>query len=191
MSGLCGALLAGGQSRRMGAPKAGVRLPDGRRLAEVALLALRAVSDEVVVVGHGSGAPPQLLRIADAKGVQGPLAGLLGLLQSGRAERYLVVPCDLPRLQGPLLGRLVREAAEARASVAAFHDGERLQPLPLLLPQSLAGALAEATDSGERRLAVFVRSLSPHLVAARGADARALLSANTPAALKALWQEVL
>ena len=48
---LTGVILAGGSSRRMGQPKAGLTLPDGRTLLEASADALRRVADDVVIIG--------------------------------------------------------------------------------------------------------------------------------------------
>jgi len=70
-----GALLAGGESRRMGQDKSALLL-EGKTLAERALATLAAVSDRQVILGHGRGCPPDVARLPDAVPGQGPSEGL-------------------------------------------------------------------------------------------------------------------
>lgn len=181
-----GAILAGGQSRRMGTAKAGVRLDDDSTLSERVLQALSQVCDEVVVLGHGEGCPEGLERLADPPGKSGPLAGLLALLQSGRGARYLVAACDMPLLSHALLARLVEEGAGAEAACFVAEGQRELEPLPLLLSPSARPPLEERLLRGELRLMAFVAALSPRLVPLSENDAALLANANRPEDLERL-----
>lgn len=175
-----GAILAGGQSRRMGAPKAGARLGDGRTLSRAVADALGAVCDEVVVLGHGEGCPDELQRVPDPPGAQGPLAGLLALLQSDRGARYLVAACDMPRLTPSLLERLLDESEGVRATCFHVVGRERVEPLPLLLTTAARAALEEQLAEGDLRLMAFVERLAPRELPLDEREAEALANVNRP-----------
>lgn len=120
-----GAILAGGQSRRMGCAKAGLVLPSGKSFAAQIRDELAPLVDEVVLLGHGEGAPPELECIADARDCAGPVSGLVALVRSGRAHAYLVTSCDMPFLTRQLLQRLCHAASVHVASIEPVRLQER------------------------------------------------------------------
>lgn len=188
MRALMGAVLAGGESRRMGSPKAGVRRADGKTLAEVARDALRVLTEDVVVLGHGEGCPAELPRLHDPTPGEGPLGGLQALSRANAAEAYVVVPCDLPALTGDVLRELVEHArkANARAAVFASARGAPPRPLPLYIRADALRLVEERFAEGERRLSAFVSSLSPLEVPVPARARRALPGANTLEELRAI-----
>lgn len=152
-----GALLAGGESRRMGRDKAGV-IVDGQTLAERALAVLGQVSDAQVILGHGRGCPTELPRLPDVEPGAGPSAGLRALLASGLGDRYVVLPVDMPGVRAEHLAALLAACAHHRAAcfVRGSAETRTLEPLPCVL------------DAGAR--------LPPHL-----RSLQALLRENQPA----------
>src|SRR5437667_79566 len=113
---ICGAILAGGKSSRMGQGKGGVVLADGQPMLEHVAAPLREVTPQLVILGDGAGYIGPLLNdaaiIPDRFPGEGPLAGLHALLSSGLAENYLVVSCDQALLTPELLRRLTAQPAE-------------------------------------------------------------------------------
>lgn len=100
----------------MGRPKAGVVLPGGETFAERMARVLSEVCPEIVLLGHGVGASESLERLPDPPGLQGPVAGVMALLRSHRADAFLVVPVDMPSLRPEMLRALLPDAAAADAS---------------------------------------------------------------------------
>lgn len=177
-----GAILAGGASRRMGGTdKATMVLGDGRTMIATVAAALDAVCAEVVILG-----PPGVLPgrdvIADAVAEAGPLGGIAALLGSGRAERYLVCPCDVPRITPDLLRRLIDVEAPDGA-IVAFRRPGRGGPdgLPAVIPAS-AAEIARRRAAGDDR---SVRGLQAEVgvveVTLTEAQTRELVNVNTPA----------
>jgi molybdenum cofactor guanylyltransferase len=147
---LCtGAVLAGGESRRMGSPKEGVRLWDGRPMIEHVMSALSAVCSRLVVVGECRGyrLPSGVEPLADLHPGAGPLAGIEAVLASGLDEAYLVAACDQPFLTPELLRGLLA-ADPARPCFFLGEDGAT-HPLPAYLPSSWLPAVSRAVR-GER-----------------------------------------
>ena len=146
-----GAILAGGESRRMGSDKAA-------QFAARARDALAPLVREVVVLGHGRGCPPELRRIDDIAGLEGPAAGLSAL-----EEDTLVVPCDLPRITTTALRPLVVD----RDQSTRFESG----PLPAYITARDLDDVRTRARAGERRLRALVDvralevplGLGPHL----------------------------
>ncbi|MCC7073682.1 MAG: molybdenum cofactor guanylyltransferase [Deltaproteobacteria bacterium] len=172
-----GALLAGGESRRMGKDKSALVL-EGQTLAERALATLAAVSDRQVILGHGRGCPGGVPRLPDAVAGQGPSAGLRALLASGLGDAYLVLPVDMPGVTPAHLQRLV--AALAGHHAACFVRAGVLEPLPCALD---AGA---ALAPGEQRLGALLQGLRLARVLLGDNDADDLRNLNSPDELEAL-----
>lgn len=133
---LLGAILAGGASRRMGTPKAGVRIFGSETLAERMVRILSPLCAEVILLGHGEGAPAHLERLPDAAGLAGPVAGVMALLESERADAYLVVPVDMPFLAPAHLQALLPApvgSGEGAPCAAVFggHEPDRSLDRPL------------------------------------------------------------
>ncbi len=94
-SGICGAIIAGGQSRRFGSDKA-VALLQGRPLIEHVIDELLPQCETVVICGRVWG---DNINLADRPGPDmGPLGGLCAALQFAREQGYdfvLSAPCDV------------------------------------------------------------------------------------------------
>jgi molybdopterin-guanine dinucleotide biosynthesis protein A len=112
----CGLVLAGGRSLRMGRDKASLVHPDGRALARRCHDLLREAGCGHVAISlrHEQDIPRGFEDVAgleiirDPAGVSvGPLAGILAAMRSRPASGWLVVACDLPRLEVPTLEHLM------------------------------------------------------------------------------------
>lgn len=124
-------ILAGGASRRLGRDKASALL-GGRTLLERAVLAMRQLAGDVIVVaapGQPRPLPPELsVRLEeDLLPGRGPLAGLYTGLLAAPSPYCWAVGCDMPFLSPPLL-RYLMERAPAYDAVVPLVAG-RLHPL--------------------------------------------------------------
>ncbi len=158
---LMGAILAGGRSRRMGAPKEAIRLADGRPMIEHVIDAIRVICPKIAIVGACEGYPvnekPDLIHLPDLHPGLGPLAGLEALLVSGLAERYLIATCDQPLLRPQLLMTL----AESPSSLPKFiitESGTRLDPFPCALPAQWLGHIQRAVAHEDLSVRELVRN---------------------------------
>lgn len=130
---LIGLVLAGGKSRRMGQDKAALIHSDGRPLAFRTVEILAAVCSKVVIsLRHDQEAPPmieespQLTLIRDPEGFsEGPFTGMLSAMRSAPDADWLVLACDLPRLDVKTLRHLVssRSPDETFLSYRSEFDG--------------------------------------------------------------------
>ncbi len=151
-------VFVGGKSSRMGGRAKGLLpAPDGapslvERLASEVAAALPEA--RLVLVGrHAAYARLPLPELADRPGVEGPLGGLLALLDAALAEDAgaLALACDLPYVTGALLRRLASEAPRA-AALAPRPDG-LWQPLAARYePRACLGPAEEVARSGRRAL---------------------------------------
>lgn len=132
------AILAGGQSRRMGQDKALLQW-DGEALLERAIRAGAAIAEAVAVVGR-EGAREGVIWLADDVAGLGPLGGLrTSLAHFGRPVALL--GCDMPLVDAEALRWLFAQFSRSRAPHGFVTlCGAACQPLfavyrPALLPQ--------------------------------------------------------
>ncbi len=166
---LYGCVLIGGRSRRMGEAKHLLRDDDGRTWLERTLATLQEVVGKSVIAGAGQ-LPPTLpettVRLADVDGVDGPLAGILAALRWAPAASWLVVACDLPRLEAEALRWLQRQRRPGVWAVLPRSDtaNDHVEPL-LACYEAHAGHWLEQLRSDDRpaphRLASYARCLTP------------------------------
>jgi len=134
-----GLVLAGGKSLRMGQDKAALIHPDGRTLARRAWDLLHAAGCESVVLSLRENQPiPPGFEDVTAPAVvrdgpelrSGPLTGIVSAMQAYPAADWLVIACDMPRLDSQTLKNLLnaRRAGEWFLAYRSASDGE---PEPL------------------------------------------------------------
>jgi molybdopterin-guanine dinucleotide biosynthesis protein A len=109
---LGGVVLCGGQSRRMGEPKAWLTIGPERMLQRVVRLVGSAVGPVVVVAAPGQEIPPLPETVAivrDPVSGRGPLQGLAAGLAAlpNSVELAYATGTDVPFLQPPWIARLV------------------------------------------------------------------------------------
>lgn len=163
-----GVVLCGGQSSRMGRPKAWLPVGDELMLQRVVRVVGEAVGSVVVVAADGQDVPelPAGVRVVyeprpPGSGGAGPLGGLATGLAAlhGECEAAYLSACDVPLLRGEFVKRVVetsreREAAgdaasaPSRSRLTIPRVAGRLHPLaavyaldvlPLVLAQLAAG----------------------------------------------------
>jgi molybdopterin-guanine dinucleotide biosynthesis protein A len=122
---LCVAILAGGQSRRMGFNKALVQV-DGRPLIAKLAHHARLLSDQVLVCANDPDtyAFLELPVVCDVFPGQGPLAGLHTALAHTERPLVLLIACDLPNTVDELWRRLVTYAEGYDAVIPQTGDGQ-------------------------------------------------------------------
>lgn len=158
MSEVLGAVLAGGESRRMGVDKARLELA-GRSFGARAVAALRAELERVVVVSRRLGDHADLgaPEIADRLAGNGPLGGLHAALEHAAGRPVFALACDLPAVGPELVAHLLERALPTvtgggppRAVVPAL--GGRLQPLCGVYSPACAEEIERRLAAGARRV---------------------------------------
>ena len=151
-----GLVLAGGLGRRMGGEDTGLVELAGQPMIEHVLAALRPQVGAVIInanrnldryAAYGHPVVPD-----EMSGFLGPLAGVASALPRLGSEFLLTVPCDAPLLSPDLARRLVDACVAARADVAVASDGERLQPVFMLLRRTVASSLHAYLEGGGRKI---------------------------------------
>jgi molybdenum cofactor guanylyltransferase len=196
MKGRLGVLLAGGRGRRLGLgfPKALLPL-GGSTLLDRGIATLSAVCGTVVVVAPASVALPldAALRVDDAPGAEGPLAGMVAGLLSHPFDQAVVLGVDFPLMRPETLVRILADLDGVSAVI----------PMPGGVPQPLAAAygpaavpvLVQALGGGERAptramLRLRPRFLDDAAIAALPGGAEAFENLNLLDQLPAIEQRL-
>lgn len=183
---LLGVVLAGGESRRFGSPKALATL-HAKPLWRVAVERLGAVCDRVEVSANDpqvAGAVRSTAAVfADREANAGPLGGFHAASRRAAeldCEGVMVLAVDTPWVPEEALVRLAEEwRSHGRACVAAAGPPWGFEPLTAVYPVSSLDTLNGALRDGLRRAGVFAESLSPVVVDTGVASAR-FRSVNRP-----------
>ncbi|MEL0169496.1 MAG: molybdenum cofactor guanylyltransferase MobA [Pseudomonadaceae bacterium] len=180
-------LLAGGQGRRMGGADKGLLPYRGAPISAHLSQLLRSMATQLLISCNRNA--EQYRQWADdlvtdnTADYPGPLAGILSGLRQASGEQLLVLPCDMPLIDQPLLQQLITSAHPDRP--VFFRTGEQPQPLPCLIPRSALPALESAWQQGMRSPLRWLREMDAICLDLAADDAR-LTSANSPAQWQAL-----
>ncbi|MGB6135997.1 MAG: molybdenum cofactor guanylyltransferase MobA [Shewanella sp.] len=186
-------ILAGGMARRMGGNDKGLVDLNGQAMICHTLDKLSNQVDNIMINANRNQAQYEQwgYRVFsdEDSGYLGPLAGMVTALKQTQAEYLLVVPCDCPMLPDDLAQRLLTALTEQNADIAVASDGEREQPVVLLLKPQLAASMQAFLDAGERKIDFWYRQ---HQVAIESfADQpNAFVNVNTPEQKQQLAQQI-
>jgi molybdopterin-guanine dinucleotide biosynthesis protein A len=153
-TGLSVAVLAGGQSARMGTDKSFVRVL-GRPLIESVLAQLQGLGDETYIITNRPadyaylGVP----LFGDVLPGKGALGGLYSAVDSSRQPHVLCVACDMPFVVRPLLDYLITLLPEGDAIVPRLA-GEA-EPFRAIYARACAAPMRAALDAGKMRVVSF------------------------------------
>ncbi len=156
---ITGAILAGGQARRMGGADKGLIALHGKPLITYVIDRIKPHVGSLMINANRNidqysafGYPV----IQDTSpfiypGQAGPLAGMASALLAAKTDYVLIVPCDAPCLPHDLVARLVAALTQEHAEIAVAHDGTRMQPVVALLQRDLAEDILQSLKRGHNK----------------------------------------
>lgn len=200
---LSGAILAGGQSSRMGRDKALIPLPpDGIPMVEVVLKRLGAVADDLLVVANDDRLAHLGVRIvADRFPGTGALGGIHAALMSARNDHCLVVACDMPFLNPGLLAYMagIERTYDILAPVTKGvskqgRSGVIFQTLHAIYSRRCVTPIEARLVAGDNRVIGFfddmrVQSIDADECRRWDPELRSFLNLNSPESLAAALAE--
>ncbi len=137
-------------------------------LLERSIAAVRPVSGEVLVITAPLGAPTvdeDVRVVRDATPFGGPLLGLAAGLAAARQAIVVVTAGDMPDVQPRVIGLLLDALRDASVQVAVLAEGDRPQPLPMVVRRDVARAATERLiEAGERRLGALTEELARSVI---------------------------
>jgi molybdopterin-guanine dinucleotide biosynthesis protein A len=198
MTRVGGIVLCGGQSKRMGQPKAWLPFAGEVMLPRVVRLLSEVVRPVVVVAAPDQDVPPLSAEVAvvrdDEKG-RGPLQGLAAGLQAlhGRAEAAYLSSCDVPFLRPAFVRRLIELLGDR--DVCVPRVGDYHHPLAAVYRVDVAEAAARLLAEDRLRPFFLFEAVPTRVVeAAELADVdptfETLRNLNTPEDYEAALRSV-
>lgn len=142
-----------------GSPKGLIPLASGRSgqtILEHTLRTIAAAQLDAVLVGDldaydALATTLGVMRIPDARGVNGPLAGLQALVQHAGTRDAVVLACDMPFVSVALLQRLATESPAAHVLAPRSGDGRKWEPLcARYRSEQVRPVLAAGIEAGEQ-----------------------------------------
>jgi len=183
-SPLSGAILAGGQGRRMDGADKGLQIFHGKPLVLRVYERLRPQVDEILISANRNATDyaalvPDANIVADRiSGFAGPLAGLHATLAAARHPLLLTAACDTPFLPRDLAERLHGALVHHNADLAFACVHGRRYPTFSLCRRELLPALEAFLSGGGRKASDWLDSLNAVPVAFDD-QADAFLNINT------------
>lgn len=163
-----GILLAGGQSRRYGSPKAFAKW-NNRYFYEWSYAALETVCDHVVVITREELIPlfsSGLFLITDDLRFQGfgPLAGIYSVMDRIKGDQYIVLPCDMPFITEDVLKKLIR--LPFNEDIKAVKHGDIFHPLVSVWNSNVKEKLYENLMAEKLSVMKFMSTVSTEWIPA-------------------------
>lgn len=172
MLAVTGVILAGGKAERMGGIDKGLVSYKGSPMVEQVLQRFANLDDVLINLNREDLGSYQHLGCQLIKDEQhpqigsyaGPLLGVLSGLKAANTDWVLFSPCDTPELPEDYAQKMI-EAVRAHMTMAAVaFDGERTQPLHLLLNKRLYESLLMYLLSGQRKTFGWLKQIKPYQV---------------------------
>ncbi len=183
---ITGVVLAGGQSRRMGANKALLRLGE-RTFIEIVVDALHFATCAVAISADDA-RPFSFLGLPvwpDVHTGCGPMAGIHAAMLLARTAHVMVTSCDCPLVTADMACDLADAATPGETTVVS--DGARVQPLLGVYPVDCGPSADDYLRTGGRSVLGFLETLRrPAVVLLRPAWRERLKNINDPADARAL-----
>lgn len=171
MLAVTGVILAGGRAERMGGIDKGLVEYKGRPMLESVLNRLSGL--ETVLINSNRAAseyeqyPCEVIpdeALPDIESYAGPLLGVLSGLNVAKTPWVLFSPCDTPELPEDFVQRMVSAAQDNLVHAVVANDGERTQPLHLLVNTRLRESLHMYLLSGKRKTFGWLNQIKPYEV---------------------------
>jgi molybdopterin-guanine dinucleotide biosynthesis protein A len=193
MNSISIAVLAGGQSRRMGRDKALLRV-GSRTLLEVVAERVRPFGDDLFVVATARAAYEALgFRVVpDLHPGSGSLGGIYTALSAARCERCLVVGCDMPFLNPELLAYMCQLPFDYDALVPVLGgarsdqgNDRTFETLHAIYARTVLPAIERRIEAGILKIADLIgdintREIDEATVRRFDPELRSFFNANTP-----------
>lgn len=183
------AIQAGGQSRRMMRDKGLVPLA-GHPMIEHLLERVQPLGDEVLITTNQpeNYAYLGLRMVADEMPGAGALAGLHTALKAARGDSVLVLACDMPFVNVPLLGYLLDFSTDFDVVIPRWQDV--LQTIHAVYSrQNCLPAIEDVLEKGRKRVFSFysqvrVREISEDEIGRFDPQGLSFFNVNTPEELQ-------
>ncbi|NCF66623.1 MAG: NTP transferase domain-containing protein [Chloroflexi bacterium] len=183
-TGVTVAIQAGGTSTRMGTDKSFVSFR-GRPMIEVVQEKLSGLGDEIILITNRPDpyAYLNLPMFADTYMGSGPLAGIFTALTAASYSHTLIVACDMPLLNRPLLQHLI--SLKETADVVVPRWGKYPEPLHAVYGKTCIPAIEKHLEAGKLKITGFFAEVRVYFVEQKEIErfdpqGRSFTNINTP-----------
>ena len=128
---ITGIILAGGKSSRMGTDKGFLNL-NGKLFIEQIIEVLTPLVTEIIIVSNDSNYNKfNVKRVNDLIENAGPLAGIYSGLSASKAEKNLVLSCDIPLINSEVLNLLIQQIDDVSEIIQIESNGKTMPLIAL------------------------------------------------------------
>ncbi|WP_438449280.1 molybdenum cofactor guanylyltransferase [Gorillibacterium sp. sgz5001074] len=187
---ITGAILAGGQNRRMEGKMKALLPFAGELLIERQIAQMKTVCEEIIVVtNQPSLFLPVLDRsiriITDYFPSKGPLSGMHAALSLARHPDVWIVGCDMPFISAEAAQVLLEQKRSVKCDASVPVIDGRTHPLHGIYSKSCADAISALLLAGEYRVMEMLRMIywqeaAEALFTERGIDLAFVTNVNNP-----------
>ncbi|WP_170138892.1 molybdenum cofactor guanylyltransferase [Oceanobacillus chungangensis] len=178
-----GVILAGGQSRRFGSPKAFAK-KDGNFFYTYSAKALEAYTSKLVLVTNQELAPVfsqegftgEIINDIKEYEGQGPLAGIYSAMEKYPADWYIVSPIDVPFIDQAVIKLLLSNIKPNIEAIIPVVAGKK-QPLIALYHHDVKILIKRKLDRGLRSIEMVLADLNVHYISI--ADEQPFINVNS------------
>ncbi len=153
---ITGVILAGGQARRLGGQDKCLIELAGKPLVQYVLDAITPQVCHVKINANRNlddyAAYNCPVISDDIDNYCGPLAGMASCLGAIDTPFMVTVPCDSPFIPADLVKRLYSQLEQNDADISVAHNGDRIQPVFVLMKNSLRNSIMDFLNNGERKI---------------------------------------
>lgn len=151
-------ILAGGESKRMGSDKGLVEF-DGKPFVLRVIEAARRISNRIMIISSN----PEYKRFGlpvfeDIIPDKGPVGGIFTGLSNSKYETNVVLSCDLPFVEAPLVSVLVSRSG--KEDVLIYKEGDQSHPLIGVYKKNLRTYFRECIDKDILKMSDILKPLN-------------------------------
>lgn len=179
---LAAAILTGGRASRLGGTRKATLTIGGHRIIDRQLDVLRRIADPVfAVASQAAPADADIHIVRDRYPDHGALGGIFTAIAESPHDRTLVVACDMPFLNAPLLTYM----AGLDADLVIPRTARGLEPLCAVYSKACLEPIRSRLERGELEASVLpervkVVEVGPEVLAAHDPDGLLFINVNTP-----------
>lgn len=180
---ICGIILAGGESKRMGRDKTILQYK-GQSLVERMVQTLLPFCKNILISSNTqlhAGLGYEL--VPDIIPSKGPIGGIYSCLKSTPCLYNMVLPADVPLVSAGLICFLIENAHPQKISAIVTPSGF-VEPLCAIYPTTILPELENFIQTGNNKLIDFLHAENYHAVQLSESDSfyhpKLLVNINTP-----------
>ncbi len=189
-------ILAGGKSSRMGQDKALIPINHQPLLQRVCHVAIACCSSVYILTPwseqYDSIVPSSCQFLPESQSGQGPLIAFAEGLKTLQTEWILLLACDLPQLNTPILQQWMTQLAQIPPSTLAVvpYHSNRWQPLCGFYRRQSQNHLQSFIQQGGRSFQQWLSQIEVHAIPVDETLEPMLFNCNTPTDVQQIIQQM-